>query len=1266
MTTNPIRILGFALFTAAALAYHFPAQAQTTATWVGPASGGEWNTGANWSTGLAPGDTTTNALIGPTTNVNYNLPMAAVSFGTLANKGVLNVNTNGFNSTGITMLNPGGTGKIFINSGGLASVTGNLGFCSNSVVSLSVGSSLTLSGTLVIGSDLTGGNSGTATVGAFGSMTNNGGALTVAAVNLNPRNASIATSCLLMIKGGTNNLGAYSAQRSPGGNSAPPTLGTDGLVISNGFVNSTSISVGNNAHGIIFLVNGTMTNSGAFTLKNTTATRPARFLQVGGLFVNTSTNPVGLSPSAGTGDTVYSILGGTNIIGGIQFGNGTNVGVCYFTNAANIYVGSAGISSSGAASVTTALNSGGLFGANSNWTGAAAMKLTGGTFTFQAADLIGNPNNISLSGALSGPGNLSKTGGGTLLLSAANTYSGNTLVNGGVLAVDVNGSLTSPVIIVGSGSTFDVSAVSGGFQLSGIQTLSGSGVVTGAVAVASGGIINPGSNALTGNLSFSNSVTETGGAINHFDLSSNPLGPNNDRVTIAGDLDVSGTNIIQISGSLTSGSTYTLIQYGGAFNGGLTNFAAVGATGVLTNDPSAKTLAFIALATVRGPTNIVWTGNSANTNWDVEVSTNWLNNGALDFFIPNDNAQFTDAGAVNSPVNIVGTVTPGSVWVNSASNYTFASTSGGLIGGMGGLTLTNTGTLTILTTNSYTGITTISGGTLVAPYLAIGGQPSAIGAATVDPANIVIGNGTLSYQGPGLSLDRGITLSGANATLGISINGNLTMTGLLTGGGGLTKTDNGSLILPGGNSYVGGTFVNAGTLTLNSAGSAGTGSITLNGGNLAIGAVKPANTINVVASSSITGGNSSGLTGIKNVTGSANLGLSVTVASGVFDLTGDMSTYSGTITFTNAGGAVVRLNGSIGSPLATWDLGAGPMDLNVRTSSTSNNIGALKGASGTTLSGRGGSSNNGPTTHYIGANGLSTTFDGIIQNGAGGSSSTTAITKVGGGTLTLSGVNTYTGATTLSSGTLALTGSASIASSTTINIVSGATLDVSGLATPTLAVGSTQTLQGRGTILGGLDASGGFRIAPGGGVGGSTGTLTATNAITLGGTTWMKLNRANSPNSDQLVSALSSITYGGTLVVTNIGGLLQVNDTFTLFSGTALSAGAFSSLVLPNYYTWDTSQLTVNGSVKVTGILPGPLLSVDGSTLAGGAVTLAGTNGAPNGSYVVLTSTNLALPVVNWTPVLTNSFDATGAINPPISLPADPTAAELYYLLKAL
>ena len=83
--------------------------------------------------------------------------------------------------------------------------------------------------------------------------------------------------------------------------------------------------------------------------------------------------------------------------------------------------------------------------------------------------------------------------------------------------------------------------------------------------------------------------------------------------------------------------------------------------------------------------------------------------------------------------------------------------------------------------------------------------------------------------------------------------------------------------------------------------------------------------------------------------------------------------------------------------------------------------------------------------------------------------------------------------------------------------------------------------------------------------------MTVTNAVALNNLAWMKLNRAGTPSSDQIVSTLGGITYGGTLVVTNIGAKLQAGDTFTLFSAPAL-LNTFSTVVLPNYYNWDTSK----------------------------------------------------------------------------------------------
>ncbi len=331
-------------------------------------------------------------------------------------------------------------------------------------------------------------------------------------------------------------------------------------------------------------------------------------------------------------------------------------------------------------------------------------------------------------------------------------------------------------------------------------------------------------------------------------------------------------------------------------------------------------------------------------------------------------------------------------------------------------------------------------------------------------------------------------------------------------------------------------------------------------------------------------------------------------------------------------------------------------------------LGALAGGPNCFLKG---SANSGSTcTYQIGDKGLTTVFGGTIQDGATGSSAAVSILKVGPGALILSSANsTYTGSTIISNGVLALTngpgGDASIGASSTINITTGTFLDVSGRSDGTLPLNSGQQLIGRGTLLGKLDTTAGGTVVPGGGLGGNTGVLTVTNSINLGGTVILKLNRTNSLKSDELVSSLSTITYGGTLTLTNIGPALQPGDTFTLFSGLSLGSGNFSTINLPHYISWDTSQLAVNGTISVIAILPGPhFTQIDSSQLLNGTLIINATNGQPSGNYNVLSSADITLPVTNWTPVASGTFDNNGALNS-VNLSVDPNAPQEFFLLQA-
>jgi autotransporter-associated beta strand protein len=237
------------------------------------------------------------------------------------------------------------------------------------------------------------------------------------------------------------------------------------------------------------------------------------------------------------------------------------------------------------------------------------------------------------------------------------------------------------------------------------------------------------------------------------------------------------------------------------------------------------------------------------------------------------------------------------------------------------------------------------------------------------------------------------------------------------------------------------------------------------------------------------------------------------------------------------------------------------------------------------------------------------TLSGTLSGGA--------LPKSGSGILTLDAANTYTGAT-VGNGTLLVNGSIGAGA---VSVAANTLLGGNG------AIGGVVTVQNGGTLSPGLSA-------------GTIGTLTLDASPVLQGALWMEIDRDGTPqNADQLAVPGKPLAFGGLLVVTNLGGTLQLGDTFQLFTAASYSGG-FTGIILPplsdSSLGWDTHNLAVNGTISVaTASLTPPTMLGQKFTSSGFQLTFSG---PPSQSYRVLTATNLKQPVSTWQALVTNTF----------------------------
>ncbi len=888
------------------------------------------------------------------------------------------------------------------------------------------------------------------------------------------------------------------------------------------------------------------------------------------LAINTPITANGFNPLTISGAGTV-ILGAANTHSGGTFVNGASLELANANAVQNSTVWLNGAGGLLFAPSIGQFNAGGLAGSIN----LALADTAGNAVTLQVG---ANNDSTTYSGIISGAGGMAKTGTGTLTLAAANTYSGPTSLLNGTLQLSNSQAAKNSSVTLQSGVSLAFAPGIGSFS---VGSLAGS------------------ANIVLDDLA-GNAVTLQ-------------VGNNNASSTYSGVL--SGSGILYKSGSgvltLPGANTYT---GGTQFAGGVVNISSDAAFGTPPTAPAVN-LNFLSSATLQFAGDFTTTPLNANRTISTADSGVVVAFDTQSFTVDYGGA-FTGNGLLKKlgagTLVLGGTIAPTNCIIQQGTLELNANT--GSLGVNSSVTFVDTGTFLYQakasgSTLSLYGVTQTTGnGTAAAGdwtiECAYGGSGNAgislsnsTGRQAGDTVNYVVAQGV---NGSSNKIAIGQTATNSFIDQG-------TFFGNLAGGdnfawydaGGFVRAinyagDAGAISSPGGVS-VAGTFVQT-TGAITSQATATFTSLNINSASASAGVFSLASgatlTVNGVLK---TGGggvaNTAVISGGTAIQAAANAEMVVRtdqssdaltiatpiVANGRSSLTvsgpgivtlAAANTYSGG-TVLNAGTLQMSAGGTLGSSAGNVTINAGTLDLN----GTNQSVGLLTGQ-GTIV-------NNAPSTQSVltignGSSGASGTYSGVISDGLSGGG-TVALGKAGNSTETLTGYNTYSGGTTISSGFLSV-GAISDSSFSNIGNSTGGANNELTIAGGFLRYTGPSTSTARNilaTSSGGIGASSGVNLTLSGTISGTgqiqynSGTITVSGANTYsGGTIDGATLVANGPATTTASSTgTGNVTDNG--VLTGSGSVLPLNNTglsVTVTQGAIVGASG--------------ATLTINGPLK--------------------------------------------------------------------------------------